>query len=41
MRSITALLALLILVLSCGKRDQGELIELRKKVYQGKPTWDG
>ena len=34
MRSITALLALLILVLSCGKRDQGELIGVKtKKVY--------
>ena len=42
MRSLTALLALLILVLSCGKRDQGELIGVKtKKVYQSKPTWDG
>ena len=33
MRSITALLALLILVLSCGKRDQGELIGVKTKKF--------
>jgi formylglycine-generating enzyme required for sulfatase activity len=33
MRSITALLALLIIVLSCGKRDQGELIGVKTKKF--------
>ena len=33
MRSITALLALLIVVLSCGKRDQGELIGVKTKKF--------
>ena len=33
MRSITALLAMLILVLSCGKRDQGELIGVKTKKF--------
>ena len=33
MRSLTALLALLILVLSCGKRDQGELIGVKTKKF--------
>ena len=33
MRSITALLAFLILVLSCGKRDQGELIGVKTKKF--------
>ena len=33
MRSITALFALLIIVLSCGKRDQGELIGVKTKKF--------
>ena len=33
MRSITALLALLIIVMSCGKRDQGELIGVKTKKF--------
>jgi gliding motility-associated lipoprotein GldK len=33
MRSITALLVLLFLVLSCGKRDQGELIGVKTKKF--------
>ena len=33
MRSITAFLALLIIVLSCGKRDQGELIGVKTKKF--------
>ena len=33
MRSITALIALLTVVLSCGKRDQGELIGVKTKKF--------
>jgi len=33
MRSLTALLALLIIALSCGKRDQGELIGVKTKKF--------
>ena len=33
MRSINALLALLIIVMSCGKRDQGELIGVKTKKF--------